>query len=336
MRSVLKEKTMKIFWTFLFFISLIQLPAHSQQTDTAVNSLELSGMQGDSTGTAKGDSGKVADYDGLTLDLKTYATLLPYNFKHQALFPFYLKGKDWLKVGAYALVTGGVALANEPVKRYATNLHDNNPAVASASKFITGFGSSYAAYSVAGLFAFGAITNNEKLKNTTLLATQSCILSNLIGGGAKVLFGVQGPFYTDPITKKRGPYFHGPFYTLKKGPNGEKLKSTNYVSFPSGHTFTAFSIATVYAMEYKDRPLIPILCYSAATLVGLSRLTENRHWAMDIIPGALLGYYSAKQVVNSYHRYSRNKRGLKNSEKSLSFNLQYTNSQVVPGIVYRF
>jgi hypothetical protein len=47
-------------------------------------------------------------------------------------------------------------------------------------------------------------------------------------------------------------------------------------------TATAFSIATIFASMYKDKPLIGIVSYSLASMVGISRLTEHAHWASDV------------------------------------------------------
>jgi membrane-associated phospholipid phosphatase len=97
----------------------------------------------------------------------------------------------------------------------------------------------------------------------------------------------------------------------------------------------AFAAATVFAMEYKDKPIVPILAYAAASLVGVSRITENKHWATDVLVGAGLGYLSGRQVVNNYHRYARLK-APKQKGNTVSFNLQYMYGQLVPGIVYTF
>ncbi|TAL76684.1 MAG: phosphatase PAP2 family protein, partial [Bacteroidetes bacterium] len=77
-------------------------------------------------------------------------------------------------------------------------------------------------------------------------------------------------------------------------------------SFPSGHTATAFSIATVFASQYNDTKAIPILSYSLASLVGISRLTEHEHWASDVFSGALLGYLCGKQVVSHFKKTHQN------------------------------
>jgi len=139
----------------------------------------------------------------------------------------------------------------------------------------------------------------------------------------KALSGVQRPNYYDPVTGKNSFAFHGPFYRFKKNDQGQRVPPNAHSSFPSGHTTGAFAAATVFATEYRQKPLIPILSYSAATLIGLSRLTDNKHWATDVFVGAALGYLSGKQVVNNYHRYAEirdpNKKGKKMNELTLNF-----------------
>lgn len=72
-------------------------------------------------------------------------------------------------------------------------------------------------------------------------------------------------------------------------------------SFYSGHTISIFTFATILAKNYPrqdlnvigiDRkvPLVPILCYGFAGLVGLERLYDNHHWTSDVYVGALAGY----------------------------------------------
>jgi len=54
--------------------------------------------------------------------------------------------------------------------------------------------------------------------------------------------------------------------------------------------------------------MVPIVSYGMATLIGFSRITENRHWTTDVVAGALLGFACGTQVVNNYHHYVRLKR----------------------------
>lgn len=320
---------------FLIVWLLIPIAAHSQQTDTLAKKLDSLSLQEDTLKAGKNNINR-AIYEDAKLDFRTYFTLLGDDIKQQVTKPFHTTGKEWIKVGEFALLTGAVSLVNKPINEYAANLHKNNPALASVSKYVTRFGGAYELYAIAGFYAYGLVFKTQKEKTTTALATQAYITAVGIAFVGKYLAGEQRPYYTDPLTNKRGPIFHGPFYLFKKGPNGKRLSSEDYSSYPSGHTTAAFAAATVYAMEYRDKPLIPILSYSAATLIGLSRLTENAHWPIDVLGGAMLGYLSGRQVVNNFHRYSKLKQSVKRAREPVSFNLQYFNKQIIPGMVYTF
>ena len=79
-------------------------------------------------------------------------------------------------------------------------------------------------------------------------------------------------------------------YSLKEmRPDG----STNN-SFPSGHTATAFASATILHKEYGlTRSLwYSVAGYGFATMTGVMRVMNNRHWASDIVCGAGLGIFS--------------------------------------------
>ncbi|WP_018614403.1 phosphatase PAP2 family protein [Segetibacter koreensis] len=327
---------MKELSRFLVLLIFVPVVGYAQQTDTLVKKLDSLNVQQDTLKNGQKNNIAPAAYEGAKLDFHTYSVLLADDIKQAVTKPLHTKGKDWLKVGGFAVVTGAVSLANKPVNDYAVTLHKNNPGLSSVSKYVTNFGGAYELYAIAGFYAYGLIFKSQKEKTTTALATQAYITAVGISFVAKYLAGEQRPYYTDPLTNKRGPIFHGPFYAFKKGPDGKRLGTENFSSFPSGHTTAAFAAATVYAMEYRDKPLIPILSYSAATLVGLSRITENKHWPVDILVGGMLGYLSGRQVVNNFHRYSKIKKSEKTALHPVSFNLQYFNKQIIPGLVYSF
>ena len=70
-----------------------------------------------------------------------------------------------------------------------------------------------------------------------------------------------------------------------------------YDAFPSGHSITVWSVFTVIAEMYKKPVIVPIVCYSLATLAGLSRITEDKHWLSDVFVGSLMGFAIAKFIV---------------------------------------
>ena len=61
-----------------------------------------------------------------------------------------------------------------------------------------------------------------------------------------------------------------------------------YLSFPSGHTTTAFTFAIVLSLLNKNKWL-SIIFISIACLVGLSRTLLSFHFLLDVVAGAIIG-----------------------------------------------
>lgn len=260
-----------------------------------------------------------------------YVVLVTDDIKQQATSPFRATKSDWLKIGALAVVTTGTILfADKPVNRWAIQIRNNNKSVVSASTYVTNFGGLYEVYTLAVLGAYGLVFKKEKEKTTTLLATQAYITAAAIETALKYLTGRQRPSYYDPATGKNNHTFRGPFYRFLKSDNA------SYESFPSGHTTVAFAAATVFAMEYKETRIVPIIAYSAATMIGLSRIVQNAHWASDVLIGAVLGFLSGRQVVNNYHRFSKIQTQAAKKKNTLRFTLNYFNGTLMPGCIYTF
>lgn len=61
---------------------------------------------------------------------------------------------------------------------------------------------------------------------------------------------------------------------------------TTLNSFPSGHTFMAFTGAEILRREYgSEYPWIAVAGYGVATIVGLMRIWNDRHWFSDVVGG---------------------------------------------------
>jgi len=60
-------------------------------------------------------------------------------------------------------------------------------------------------------------------------------------------------------------------------------------SFPSGHTFTAFSTASLFAWLY---PRLSLPLFVLATMTGLSRIYVGAHFPLDVLGGLLIGLLS--------------------------------------------
>jgi membrane-associated phospholipid phosphatase len=65
-------------------------------------------------------------------------------------------------------------------------------------------------------------------------------------------------------------------------------------SFPSGHTISAFAVATVIAHRYRSHRWVPFVAYGVAGAIGFSRITLQAHFPSDVFLGAALGYAVAR------------------------------------------
>jgi membrane-associated phospholipid phosphatase len=323
---VMKTRLILIVAPCLFFLNA----GLCQQPDTLIKKLDSLNKKTDTVGGQTNIINPKAYNEKTKITFSTYFILLGSDLKQQATAPFHQTGKEWLHIGEFALATGAISLADEPIQRFAIRQRSSET-ITSVSSYVTRFGGKYETYTLGALGAYGFIFKNEKIKTTTLLATQAYLTSGAMETIIKFLAGRQRPSYYDPNSVEAEPTFRGPFSKGGTDISGKKINN----SFPSGHTTVAFAAATVFAMEYKNRPLIPIVAYSAASLVGLSRITENKHWATDVLVGAALGYLCGKQVVNNYHRYAKVKSHSKKNG-TLSFNMQYMNGQLIPGVAYTF
>ena len=84
-------------------------------------------------------------------------------------------------------------------------------------------------------------------------------------------------------------------YALKSITKVQRPDGSGNNSFPSGHTATAFAAAEFMRQEYKEvSPWYGVLGYGAATVTGILRLYNNKHWVSDVVAGAGFGILSTK------------------------------------------
>lgn len=84
-------------------------------------------------------------------------------------------------------------------------------------------------------------------------------------------------------------------FSLKHITQEQRPDGSNLLSFPSGHTATAFAAAEFLHQEYKDISVwYGIAGYTAAVSTGALRVYNNRYWLSDVIAGAGLGILATK------------------------------------------
>ncbi len=316
---------------FLPFSAAAQQPA---QGDTLIKKLDSLARKTDSAGSQVNIIDPGAYNETTKLNTKSYFTLLGSSIKQTFTKPFHMTRRDWGNLGKFALVDVAVSFADEPIQKNALRLRNKSSFVRTSGKYISNFGFKYELITLAAFGTYGVVFKSEKVKTTTLLATQAVISALLAEAAVKTLTGRTRPNYYSEFAEAE-PKFMGPFQNLSKDAQGKRSNS----SFPSGHTTAAFSAATVFAVEYRNKPYIPIIAYSMATLVGISRITENKHWTTDVLTGAALGYLTGKLVSYNYHRFAKikNAEARKRAEagRRVTFSLGYDYGRVMPGLIWK-
>ena len=135
---------------------------------------------------------------------------------------------------------------------------------------------------VAGAYFVGVIMKDNKLKQVGLFAVSSGLATQLITEVFKKSFLRARP------SQSSSPYDFG-----EEG-----------YSFFSGHSSAAFSLATVIAEVYKDKPIVPYLAYGVAALTAYSRMHDNKHWATDVLAGAVAGRLITKIMMRTWENKS--------------------------------
>ncbi len=129
-----------------------------------------------------------------------------------------------------------------------------------------------------GLYTHGKINDNERSVEVSKVLSSALAIDLAVGGAMKLSIGRHRP---------------------DDGSSGEFDPFTfDNRSFPSGHTSLSFTTATVLAEMYDDKRWVGVSAYSTATFVGIARISDDSHWASDVLFGAVKGYVIGKSVSN--------------------------------------
>lgn len=211
--------------------------------------------------------------------------------------PFFT-GRDVLILGAFTVGTVAVS----PLDRHFARILQNPRAQESrflsrsATTFrILGLEGSIAAG--IGLYIIGGLDNQRRMQDLGLHSVESVLLGTALSYGIKTLAGRARP-YVDV----------GNSHDFKLG---RGFSGFDYQSFPSGHTTAAFALASTVSRETqmwwpRSRWPMGTLMYGGATLVGMSRMYNNKHWASDVLGGAAIGTIVGLKVVKYHHSHPDN------------------------------
>jgi hypothetical protein len=210
--------------------------------------------------------------------------------RHKHLF----NHRDLIIAGAMTATT----FALFPVdKRVAAQLQDPttqaNQFFKKSSKGLEVFASPGALIIGGSLYLVGRVGNQPRIADLGWHGTEAVLVGSGIGYVLKGIMGRSRPYVSKDTIPRDFDW-------------GRGFKSGDWTSFPSGHTTTAFAAASAVTDETtiwwpRSTWFIGPVMYGGATLVGLSRMYNNKHWASDVALGALIGTFSGKKVVLASH-----------------------------------
>ncbi|MCC7438659.1 MAG: phosphatase PAP2 family protein [Armatimonadetes bacterium] len=214
----------------------------------------------------------------------------------QGSSPFRMDGTDLLWLGGATAITAGLIAIDEPFDNQVKDLKERRSWITNSSEIITEFGGNYGIGAAALFAGYSFIWNDPKGKETSAMLAQALITSGLWTRLGKFLTGRERPSNAYSEGRAIGTWY-GPLLQC----NGDhRFGGPKFDAFPSGHTATAFAIATVFAEQYNQTLTVPILAYGLAGIVGFSRTLEHTHWISDVVVGAALGYLCGRDVVAGY------------------------------------
>ena len=149
------------------------------------------------------------------------------------------------------------------------------------------------------LYTYGRAAHKGNMEALGWHGTESVILAGGTTWILKSLAGRARPY----VSKDTSP---ADFQLLGGFGNGDRQ------SFPSGHTTTAFAAASAVTSEARiiwpgHTWFVGPAMYGGATLVGLSRMYHDKHWASDVVLGAAIGTFAGIKVIRYTHEHPDNR-----------------------------
>jgi membrane-associated phospholipid phosphatase len=193
----------------------------------------------------------------------------------------------WLLGGT--LIVGALA-ADAAVER--ASLANRSPTLDDAARIGDALGAGRHLLPALGAgYLAGRVLARRRLADGALHTAVAYALGNIVVSAGKPFVGRHRPDTTG------SPWRFHPF--TSRG---------SYHSWPSAHTVHAFTIAGAVAEESHAR-WVTASAYSAAAVVGWSRLYADEHWASDVASSAVVGAVIGHATVRVWRERSKRRSG---------------------------
>ena len=190
-------------------------------------------------------------------------------------------------LGGISLVTGGLFVADDEIQDFFGKRHtDSRDDIADFFDTLGSFEVIFAA-NVAlagGGWVFRDSLEGDRLFKTALASTEAQLFTEGICSLLKFAIGRERP------EEGHGHTSFSPFTHWNS-------------SMPSSHAGRAFAMAAVFSETY-EQPL-PLIAYTAATLISISRVYQDKHFSSDVFIGAAIGYAVGKMLIRKHLRSNK-------------------------------
>ncbi|MDD8019202.1 MAG: phosphatase PAP2 family protein [Bacteroidota bacterium] len=248
------------------------------------------------------------------------------NLSEQAQAPFKISNEQAMWIGGGAVVTITLITLDQKIDNVFSPLDRHYRFVRRTSPQLTEFGGFRGIVATGAFGLYSIIWNDKRAQHTTLLITEALITSGIWTRIGKMIFSRERPSASYEFSHQQGGEWHWFTGYFKQGFE----TPAQWDAFPSGHTATAFAIASVVSEEYSDYALVAPIAYTIASGVGVTRLIEHAHWASDVFAGGVIGYLCGKQVARQHDKIchpgeidTNVSLGVINDQPALQFSLKF-------------
>jgi membrane-associated phospholipid phosphatase len=205
---------------------------------------------------------------------------------------------DAITAGAFALATVAAYPLDKHVADYFQGAPQTNRFLRDVAIVVRDLADPGSLLIGGALYGAGRATHSARMASLGLHGTEAIVLGLGITTAIKVPAGRARP-YVDRARPHDFALFRG-------------LRRDAYRSFPSGHSVMAFAAAAAVTDETRrwwPRSVwyVAPTMYGGATLVALSRMYDDQHWASDVIVGAAIGQFAGRKIVRYTHSHPNNR-----------------------------
>ena len=190
--------------------------------------------------------------------------------------PTHMTSRDWERLGIGVAAVGGTALVDDELR---TRIQDHRTSTSEdLARFIRPAGGWGALGALGVTWLVGEVGHDPNLKATAEDGFEASIIAaGLVTPAFKVVVGRARP------AEGLGSSSLQPF--------------SGHYSFPSGEATEAFAVASVVS-AHTDSGWLKATAWGLAGAVGWERMELDRHWASDVVAGALIGAEVGRWVVH--------------------------------------